>query len=84
MEGMVRINSIPDDYYIYIEDSMSIVGKESGKTYTMGQAVKVRVVHVDKLLRNTTGELIPKERLRVVPHATLGIRTKEMQNRNKS
>ena len=63
VEGMVRINSIPDDYYIYIEDSMSIVGKESGKTYTMGQAVKVRVVHVDKLLRIIDFELVEEPEL---------------------
>ena len=32
VEGMVRIASIPDDFYIYQEESMSLVGKEYGKT----------------------------------------------------
>jgi len=48
------------------------------------QAALVRIENKTYGIDRTTGELIPKERLRVVPHATLGIRTKEMQNRNKS
>ena len=30
-----------------------------------------------------TGKLIPKERLRLVPHATLTVEAKEMMNKNK-
>lgn len=58
VEGMVRIATIPDDYYIYEEDSMSLVGKETGNTYTMGQAVRVKNVHVDKLLCTIDFELV--------------------------
>lgn len=58
VEGMVRIASIPDDFYIYHEEAMSLVGKDSGKTYTMGQAVRVKAVHVDKLLRTIDFELV--------------------------
>lgn len=63
VEGMVRINTIPDDFYIYSEETMSIVGKESGKTYAMGQAVKVRAVHADKLLRIIDFELVEEPEL---------------------
>ncbi len=61
VEGMVRISSIPDDFYIYREESMSIVGKESGKTYTMGQKVRIKVVHVDKLLKTIDFEFALEE-----------------------
>lgn len=61
VEGMVRISSIPDDFYIYQEESMSIVGKDSGKTYTMGQKVRIKVVHVDKLLKTIDFEFAPEE-----------------------
>ena len=61
VEGMVRIASIPDDFYIYQEESMSLVGKEYGKTYTMGQKVLVKAVHVDKLLRVIDFELAGEE-----------------------
>ena len=58
VEGMVRIASIPDDFYIYHEESMSIVGKDTGMVYSMGQKVSVKTVHVDKLLRTIDFELV--------------------------
>ena len=58
IEGMVRIASIPDDFYIYNEETMSIVGKDTGNTYTMGQKVRVKVIHVDKLLKTIDFELV--------------------------
>lgn len=61
IEGMVRIASIPDDFYIYHEETMSIIGKDTGKMYTMGQSVLVKTVHVDKLLRTIDFELVEEE-----------------------
>ena len=61
IEGMVRIASIPDDFYIYEEKSMSLVGKDYGKVYRMGQPVCVKAVHVDKLLRTIDFELVEEE-----------------------
>ncbi|MBE5941410.1 MAG: ribonuclease R [Lachnospiraceae bacterium] len=61
IEGMVHIATIPDDFYIYHEETMSIVGKETGKVYAMGQKVKVKTVGVDKLLRTIDFELIQDE-----------------------
>ena len=58
IEGMIRINTIPDDFYIYDEGSMSLVGREYGKHYIMGQQVRVKVVHVDKLARKIDFELV--------------------------
>lgn len=57
IEGMVRIATIPDDFYIYNEETMEIIGKKSGKIYRMGQQVNVVVVRVDKLLRVIDFEL---------------------------
>ncbi len=61
IEGMVRIASIPDDFYIYDEATMSIVGKDTGKTFTMGKRVMVKAVNVDKLLRTIDFELVENE-----------------------
>lgn len=58
VEGMVKISSILDDYYIYDEANMTLVGKETGNVYTMGQCVKIKVVNVDKLLRTIDFELM--------------------------
>ena len=61
IEGMVRIASIPDDFYIYHEESMSIVGKDTGREYAMGQRVMVKAVQVDKLLRTIDFELVEED-----------------------
>lgn len=57
IEGMVRAASIPDDFYIYDESSMSMIGKDYGKTYQMGQKVNVVVASVDMMLRTIDFEL---------------------------
>lgn len=45
------------------------------------QAALVRIENKTYGIDRITGELISKERLRAVPHATLGIRQKEDQNK---
>lgn len=61
VEGMVRIATIPDDFYIYDEERLEIFGKDTGKTFCMGQKVRIKVVHVDKLLRLIDFELEMEE-----------------------
>jgi ribonuclease R len=45
-EGMIRLQNLPDDFYDYDEDSMSVVGSTTGNSYTLGDAVLVKVVNV--------------------------------------
>lgn len=61
IEGMVRISTIPDDFYVYNEEKMELFGKETGNVIQMGQKVKVKAVHVDKLLRVIDFELWEEE-----------------------
>ena len=44
------------------------------------QAALVRIENKTDGVCRVTGKLIPKERLRAVPHATLSIEAKQMQN----
>lgn len=57
VEGMVRISSIPDDFFLYDEENMLIYGKNTGITYRMGQKVNIRVAAVDKQMRTINFEL---------------------------
>jgi exoribonuclease R len=45
-EGMIRLQNLPDDFYDYDEDSMSVIGSTTGNSYTLGDAVMVKVVNV--------------------------------------
>jgi ribonuclease R len=47
VEGMVRVTSLPDDYYHYDEKHYSLMGERTHKTFRIGDEVKVRVERVD-------------------------------------
>ena len=51
VEGMIRIASLEDDYYDYIETSQSLRGRRTGLTYSVGQPLQVEVVeaHLHRL-----------------------------------
>ncbi len=52
VEGMVSVNYIDDDFYIFDDRNMRLVGERTQKTYALGQKVFVQVFKVDKELRN--------------------------------
>lgn len=52
VEGLVRISSIEDDYYVYNEKHYCLIGERTRKIYRLGDLVKVRVVNVNIAERN--------------------------------
>jgi ribonuclease R len=49
IEGMIRAADIPGDYYYYDEQSHSMIGRSTGRTYQLGQPVNIIVSGVDEL-----------------------------------
>ena len=49
LEGLLHVSMLPGDFYIYDEEQQILRGKESGKTFTVGQKVAVKLTHVDML-----------------------------------
>jgi ribonuclease R len=47
-EGLVRISSLGDDYYVFDEKGRRFIGRRSRKIHKLGDRVKVQVVRVDK------------------------------------
>jgi Exoribonuclease R len=47
VSGVVRLIDIKDDYYVLDEKGITLVGKNTGKTFQLGQKVKVKVKEVD-------------------------------------
>jgi ribonuclease R len=43
---MIRLQNLPDDFYDYDEDTMSVIGSTTGNSYTLGDAVMVKVMNV--------------------------------------
>ncbi|OPJ56441.1 ribonuclease R [Alkalithermobacter paradoxus] len=47
IEGLVRLSSLDDDYYIFDANSYTLRGEHTKKTYTIGDEVKVKVSKVN-------------------------------------
>ena len=57
-EGLVRVSSLVDDYYIYDSDSYSLTGRRSRRRLRLGDKVKVQVVRVDAESREIDLDLL--------------------------
>lgn len=51
VEGLVHVSSLHGDYYRFIEEKYELVGEETGRTFRLGETVKVMVHDVDRMNR---------------------------------
>ena len=51
VEGLVRVSELRDDYYVFDETRMELAGELGGRTYKLGQKVRVAVAGTDRLTR---------------------------------
>lgn len=47
IEGLVHITSLYDDYYVYDERYMTLIGERVGKKYALGEKIRVLVANVN-------------------------------------
>ncbi|MDF2571769.1 MAG: rnr [Sporomusa sp.] len=47
IEGLVRVSSMEDDYYQYVEEQYSLIGERTSKVYRLGDSVKIIVSKVN-------------------------------------
>jgi ribonuclease R len=47
VEGLVPLSSLPDDRYVYHENTREIIGQRTHKTYRLGQRIRVLVDRID-------------------------------------
>jgi ribonuclease R len=59
--GMVHVSEMGDDYFELDEDKYALVGSNTGKTYTLGDEVKVKLEDVDVDNREIDFSLADKE-----------------------
>lgn len=46
-EGLVRVRDMDDDFYVYNEKKLELVGQKKKKKYTLGDRVKIKVKNAD-------------------------------------
>ncbi len=61
VEGLVHVASLQGDYFEYNENAYEIVGQHTGKTYRLGQTVRVQVVKADRMTRTVDFELAEQQ-----------------------
>lgn len=59
IEGLVHVNDLHGDFYVFEEARMQLRGESSGKVYRLGQKIAVEVAGTDRLTR--TVDFIPAE-----------------------
>ena len=61
VEGLVPLDSLTDDRYIYHENTKEIIGQRTRKTYRLGQRVRVLVDRIDPVQKKIQFALIEEE-----------------------
>jgi len=51
VEGVIRLSSMEDDFYILDDMRYFLLGERTGKQYRIGDIVEVRVAKTDKIAR---------------------------------
>ncbi|MDD6088499.1 MAG: VacB/RNase II family 3'-5' exoribonuclease [Desulfovibrionaceae bacterium] len=62
LEGLVRLESLHDDWYDYDEKNFQLVGRRTGKIFRIGQEVTVRIADVNISLLDTLLEVTKDRR----------------------
>ncbi|MBS1650831.1 MAG: ribonuclease R [Bacteroidetes bacterium] len=55
-EGMVRSRDIKGDYFMFDEENYRYIGRNTGKIYALGDAVKIKVINADLTKKQLTYE----------------------------
>ncbi|MCI7795762.1 MAG: ribonuclease R [Lachnospiraceae bacterium] len=51
VEGMVRVSELDGDYYVFDESRYELIGERTGKSFKLGQQIRIRVVSVDRFMK---------------------------------
>lgn len=47
IEGLVHISNLDDDYYVYDERHLTLMGERTKKIYRLGESIKIKVARVE-------------------------------------
>ena len=85
IEGLIHITALDDDYYIYDEAHLCLIGERTKKVYKLGDEVKVRCSRVDIDNREVYFDLIEEDiKEEIVPSESLSEKIKEVKSEMKN
>jgi ribonuclease R len=82
IEGLIHITALDDDYYIYDEAHLCLIGERTKKVYRLGDEVKVKCTRVDIDNREVYFDLIEEEQTKeeIVPSEKLSEKIQEAKD----
>ena len=61
VEGMIHVSKLPGDYYNYSESTYEMLGERTGRTFKLGEPVRIRVTGTERLTKTIDFELVEDE-----------------------
>ncbi|MGX5377858.1 ribonuclease R [Ligilactobacillus sp. LYQ135] len=62
VEGLIHISEMKDDFYVFVEKQMALVGRRYKRTFRIGQPVRVKLMDVNVELHEVNFKLLnPKD-----------------------
>lgn len=58
VDGLVRAATLKNDYYSYIESEFALIGRRTGKSFSIGDSVRVRLIEANVKLHQLTFEIV--------------------------
>ena len=80
VEGLIHISTMKDDYYEYVENQMALVGRNTHRTFQIGQEVDIKLMRVDKDQSEVDFELLHPEK---TPTSNIQLPPRKPFNKNK-
>lgn len=81
IEGLVRVSSMDDDYYRYVEEQYALIGERTSNIYQLGNSVKVIVAKVNPAER-TIDYVLPSAGVQAVDKKAPAKRGKPVARRS--
>lgn len=57
IEGLIHVSTMQDDYYHYNDESKMMIGERTGRKFSMGERVSIKVVDANRFKRQIDFEL---------------------------
>ena len=62
VEGMISLANMKDDYYVFDQAKMILVGEKKHKIYALGQKLYIQVIYADKMLKTIDFAIIGEKK----------------------
>jgi ribonuclease R len=84
VEGAISVSNLTDDFYFYNEQEYAMIGERTGRRFSLGDRVEIRVLKCDKLNRTIDFVLNEDQEEEEENEASESTETKEAPRRKKT